>query len=325
MGITHIFFLTYLLCLTLQSLSAAHEAFNDHISLGFDHATEDYKNYNVSRKLNKRKAAGFSAGVTGGRGGRPYRVTRSGDSPNKPEPGTLRYAVNIASSHAKGVWITFTRDMTIRLQQTLLLRSHTTIDGRGVRAIITGGTIGVVRIQNVILHNFQVNGVNNFDTVHLHNSTKVWVDLLTSFDGKLGLVSVVKGSTDVMISSSFLANNHFNMLIGASDADIIDRKLRVTVYRNWFRNSDQRMPHCGFGYCHVLNNLYLNWRKYAIGARAHAKVYSERNVFIAGSTLEVTPWFRGFESQGDTTPTIESKADLFLNGATFHQFCHLGK
>jgi pectate lyase len=72
----------------------------------------------------------------------------------------------------------------------------------------------------------------------------VWVDHLTSFAGELGLASVLQGATDVTISNSNLQNYNFNMLLGASDADSEDKEMRVTVYRNWFRDSMQRMPHC---------------------------------------------------------------------------------
>ncbi|KAF5179235.1 hypothetical protein FRX31_031177 [Thalictrum thalictroides] len=60
------------------------------------------------------------------------------------------------------------------------------------------------------------------------------------------------------------------MLLGASDHDTVDQILRVTVYRNWFESSNQRMPHCRWGYCHVVNNYYRDWHYYAIGGRVHA-------------------------------------------------------
>eukprot|EP01018_Ginkgo_biloba_P027194 Gb_27505 [translate_table: standard] len=270
-------------------------------------------------------AIGFASGVIGGAKGESYIVTSAEDNPQSPPPGTLRYAVELAASHPKGVWITFSHDMIINLREMLWLKSHTTIDGRGVNVTITGKNIVLARIHNVILHNFQINAIHESDTVHIFSgTTKVWVDHLTSFDGKLGLVSVVQGSTDVTISNSYLSNYNFNMLLGASDTDTMDQKLRVTVYRNWFKDSRQRMPHCRWGYCHVVNNLYSNWGYYAIGARVHAKVFSEKNVFQPGKKHEITPWFRGSGSSLDTTSTIQSSNDLLLNGATFHQFLRFG-
>ncbi len=127
----------------------------------------------------------------------------------------------------------------------------------------SGKCIVLSGVSNVILHNFQVNGVGESDTVHIFaDSSRVWVDHLTSFDAKLGLVSVLQGSTDVTISNSDLMNANFNMLLGASDADKQDQNMRVTIFRNWFKDSMQRMPHCRYDvhthtYIHTRSKLIL--------------------------------------------------------------------
>lgn len=72
----------------------------------------------------------------------------------------------------------------------------------------------------------------------------------------------------------------------------------------------------------MVNNYYSNWKYYAIGGRAHAKVLSELNVFKPEKRLEVTPWYEDFKS--DLTPTIQSFKDLLMKGATFHQFLNYG-
>ena len=74
----------------------------------------------------------------------------------------------------------------------------------------------------------------------------------------------------------------------------------------------------------MANNLYTNWGQYAIGGRVHARVYSERNVFVAGKTTEVTGWYPGYESKWDTSSKIESNGDKLMNGATFHEFVYTG-
>ncbi|KAH9293039.1 hypothetical protein KI387_041757 [Taxus chinensis] len=278
-------------------------------------------------KLLPRCATGFASGVVGGRRGLSYTVTSHNDSLSNPAPGTLRYGAGLAYSNPRGVWITFSRDMTIRLRTQLLVWNHTTIDGRGFKIIITQSNIGMSGVENVIIHNLQVSGIygGTGDTVHIFNSRKVWVDHLTCFDGENGLVSAVEGSTDITISNCYLANNNFNMLLGAEDTDIVDKDMRVTIYRNWFKNSNQRMPHCRWGYCHVVNNLYANWGLYAISARENARILSERNVFVAGIKPEVTQWSSDYNSQSDITPRIVSKGDLLLNGARFHEFLHFGR
>ncbi|GLJ47969.1 hypothetical protein SUGI_1012840 [Cryptomeria japonica] len=145
-------------------------------------------------------AIGFARGVKGGRKGLSYTVTSSDDNPNNPAPGTLYYAVSLYSSNPRGVWITFSHDMTIQLKQKLHVFNQTTIDGRGVKVIVTGTAIALNRVENVIIHNIQISDTR-FDTVHIFASRKGWIDHLTCFNGKVGLVSAVQGSTDITISN----------------------------------------------------------------------------------------------------------------------------
>lgn len=268
-------------------------------------------------------AFGYAAGVTGGLMGKSYVVTNNEDDHKKPSPGSLRYGVNQGGQANGGVWITFARSFEIRLTDLLWIKSGTTVDGRGFNVTITGRSMVLCGVSNVILHNFQISGVGESDTVHIFaGSSRVWVDHLTSKDAKLGLVSVLQGSTDVTISNSHLSNYNFNMLLGASDFDKQDADMRVSVYRNWFKDSMQRMPHCRWGRCHVLNNLYSNWGYYALGARVGGKIYSESNAFVARRRVEVTPWFNGIGANYDNSIFIKSSKDVFLNGTTFHQFLH---
>ncbi|KAF9605522.1 hypothetical protein IFM89_017541 [Coptis chinensis] len=269
-------------------------------------------------------AVGFATGVTGGAAGSYYTVTRNDDTNTKnPAPGTLRHAVNYAGKNKGGAWIVFNESMVIKLKEKLWIKSDTTIDGRGANVTIIQKGLVLANVKNVILHNLEVFSTGNSDTVHVFNGSRlVWIDHLTSKDAYLGLVTVLQGSTDVTISNCYLSNHNFNMLLGASDKDTIDQNLRVTVYRNWFESSNQRMPHCRWGYCHVANNYYRDWHYYAIGGRVHAKILSDKNVFEPGARLEVTPWHPHFTA--DLTPTIESSEDLLLEGATFHEFLSYG-
>jgi len=74
-----------------------------------------------------------------------------------------------------------------------------------------------------------------------------------------------------------------------------------------------------WGKCHVINNLYTNWGYYALGARVHAKIISESNVFVPSRRMEVTPWFKGAGPDFDQSASIISLNDLLTNGSTFHQ------
>lgn len=110
---------------------------------------------------------------------------------------------------------------------------------------LSGASIVMGRVSNIIIHNLQINNLKESDSIHIFaHSTQIWIDHVTSFNAQLGLFSVLQGSTDVTISNSFLTNPNFNVLLGASDADDDDKDMRVTIFRNWFKDSMQRMPHC---------------------------------------------------------------------------------
>lgn len=65
-----------------------------------------------------------------------YVVTDPSDDAMNPKPGTLRYAM---TNNGGKKWVTFKRDMKIKLQRPLLVSSFTTIDGRGASVHIAGG------------------------------------------------------------------------------------------------------------------------------------------------------------------------------------------
>ncbi|XP_031500709.1 probable pectate lyase 4 [Nymphaea colorata] len=268
-----------------------------------------------------RCAVGFASSVTGGAAGPYFTVTDPSDDPLSPRPGTLRHAIEAAGKSPGGGWIRFDRAMTVVLEDRVWIGSNTTIDGRQANVTIVHKGLVLYGLENVILVNIKVVTTGASDTIHIfQGARRVWIDHVTIEEGGLGLVTVAGGSTDVTVSNCYLKDRKFSMLLGASDLDPSDKILRVTVYRNWFDSSGERMPHCRWGYCHVANNYYKHWNYYAIGGRKYAKILSEANVFEPGIRQEVTPWFEQFKD--DLTPTIQSSDDLLLNNATFHQFLH---
>ncbi|KAF3793058.1 putative pectate lyase 21 [Nymphaea thermarum] len=299
------------------------------------------------RKL-PRCAVGFASSVTGGAAGPYFTVTDPRDDPLSPRPGTLRHAIEAAGKSPGGGWIRFGRGMTVVLEDRVWIGSNTTIDGRQTNVTIVHKGLVLYGLENVILVNIKVVTTGASDTIHIfQGARRVWIDHVTIEEGGLGLVTVAEGSTDVTVSNCYLKDRKFSMLLGASDLDDSDKILRVTVYRNWFDSSGERMPHCRqdqyqyiatvissshllsailptqnimWGYCHVANNYYEGWKYYAIGGRKYAEILSEANVFEPGIRQEVTPWFEQFKD--DLTPTIQSSDDLLLNNATFHQFLH---
>lgn len=203
----------------------------------------------------------------GGPGVIPYTVTDPSDDPVRPRPGTLRYGATVLQGK---VWITFQRDMHIRLAQPLFVKSFTTIDGRGADVHVAGGAgIVLYKVNNVIIHGLHVHdcraqpagqvvvpggavqaGVGDGDAVRLVSSSKVWIDHNTLSRCEDGLLDVTLGSTDVTISNNWFLDHDKVMLLGHDDSYATDHRMRVTVAFNRFGpNVNQRMPR--FVVCHI--------------------------------------------------------------------------
>uniref|UniRef100_J3M5N9 Pectate lyase n=2 Tax=Oryza brachyantha TaxID=4533 RepID=J3M5N9_ORYBR len=156
------------------------------------------------------------------------------------------------------------------------------------------------------------------DGVCVHNSSDVWVDHCTLEDCADGLIDVVEGSTRVTLSNNLLRNHDKVMLLGHSDGYTQDKAMQVTVAFNRFGPGlVQRMPRCRFGLFHVINNDYIDWEMYAIGASASPTIHSHGNRFSADIAKEVT------KREGDVPESVWrnwnwlSDGDLMLNGAFF--------
>ncbi|XP_003571615.2 pectate lyase 1 [Brachypodium distachyon] len=269
-----------------------------------------------------------------------YTVTDPSDDPVRPKPGTLRYGATVLPGK---VWITFSRDMRIKLSQPLFVKSFTAIDGRGADVHVTGGAgIVLYHVSHVILHGFHVHGVRSQvaghavvrpggavetggagdgDAVRLVGSSKVWIDRLTLSRCEDGLLDVTLGSTDVTVSNTWFHDHDKVMLLGHDDGHVTDRKMRVTVAFNRFGpNVNQRMPRIRHGYAHVVNNLYDGWRDYAIGGSMGPSVKSQGNLFIASpGNAKVTRRMPPVEHAREKEWHWHSVGDHFENGASFNQ------
>lgn len=120
------------------------------------------------------------------------------------------------------------------------------------------------------------------DAIRLVASTKVWIDHNTLYKCEDGLIDVTLGSNNVTISNNWFRDHDKVMLLGHDDAFEADKNMKVTVVYNRFGpNCNQRMPRVRHGYAHVVNNLYLGWRLYAIGGSMNPSIKSESNLFVA--------------------------------------------
>jgi pectate lyase len=244
---------------------------------------------------------GFGRNALGGKGGPLYVVTDSSDrDPVNPVPGTLRHA----AIQEGPLWIVFAADMTIRLNEELLVNSYKTIDGRGARVHIGAGgaCITLQYVSNVIIHNVHVHDCvpagnanvrsspthygwrtrSDGDGISLFGARDVWVDHCALWRCADGLVDAIMGSTAITVSNSYFAHHDEVMLLGASDAYLPDSAMQVTIAFNRFGPGlVQRMPRCRRGYFHIVNNDYTSWEMYAIGGSASPTINSQGNRYIA--------------------------------------------
>ncbi|XP_061375156.1 probable pectate lyase 16 [Gastrolobium bilobum] len=265
-----------------------------------------------------------------------YEVTDPSDDPINPKPGTLRYGAS--RIHGK-VWITFQRDMQIRLERPLLISSFTTIDGRGVDVhIANNACLMIYKASNIIIHGIRIHhcrpqapgmvmdpngkviplGQVDGDAIRLVTASKIWIDHNTLSDCQDGLLDVTRGSTDVTVSNNWFREQNKVMLLGHDDGYVRDKNMKVTVVYNYFGpDCHQRMPRIRHGYAHVANNLYMGWVQYAIGGSKEPSLKSQANLFIAPTTgnKEVT-WRKSSNGVGDTWEFF-SVRDAFENGASF--------
>lgn len=164
-------------------------------------------------------AIGFARGTIGGKYGRIYEVTDlSDDDLLNPKPGTLRHAV----IQKEPLWIIFARAMIITLKGELIMSGDKTIDARGANVHVAyGAGITIQYVMNVIIHGLHIhhiaatNGgmirdsVNHYgfrtksdgDGVSLFGATNVWLDHLSMYKCRDGLIDAIQGSTAITISN----------------------------------------------------------------------------------------------------------------------------
>nr|CAD1836034.1 unnamed protein product [Ananas comosus var. bracteatus] len=282
---------------------------------------------------------GFGRGALGGKGGPLYVVTDSSDlDPVNPTPGTLRHA----AIQEGPLWIVFAADMTIRLNEELLVNSFKTLDGRGADVHVAGGAcITLQYVSHVIIHNIHVHDCvpagdanvrsspthygwrtrSDGDGISLYSAVSVWVDHCSLSNCADGLVDAIMGSTAITVSNCYFARHNEVMLLGHSDEYLPDSGMQVTIAFNHFGEQlVQRMPRCRRGYFHIVNNDYTRWEMYAIGGSANPTINSQGNRYIAPAdpnAKEVVTKRVDTEESAWTGWNWRTEGDMMVNGAFF--------
>ncbi|MFF5425294.1 MULTISPECIES: polysaccharide lyase family 1 protein [unclassified Streptomyces] len=196
---------------------------------------------------------------------------------------------------------------------------NTTIVGVGRNAGITGGSLQVQGVDNVVVRNLTLESPldcfpqwdptdgargawnSEYDSLVVHGSTHVWIDRntftdgahpdssLPSYFGELyqrhdGELDVVRGADLVTVSWNVFKDHDKTLMIGNSDsAGATDRgKLRVTLHHNLFDNVVERAPRVRFGQVDAYNNHFVVRGApyaYSLGIGQESRLVAEKNAF----------------------------------------------
>ncbi|WP_369247878.1 polysaccharide lyase family 1 protein [Streptomyces sp. R41] len=229
--------------------------------------------------------------------------------------------------------------------------ANTTIVGvPGTKAGITGGSLQVKSVDNVIVRNLTFSATEDcfpqwdptdgddgnwnsaYDAVTLRGATHVWADHNTftdapDFDSANkkyygrefqihdGDLDITNGSDLVTVERNQFTNHDKTMLIGSSDTDSTG-KLRVSIHHNVWKGIIQRAPLARIGQIHVYNNYFdtttLNGYAplYTINSRAKAQVVAEDNYWKVPTGGKVAKLL-----SGDGTGSVAGSGNL-VNGTT---------
>ncbi|KAL0012302.1 hypothetical protein SO802_007410 [Lithocarpus litseifolius] len=282
-------------------------------------------------------AVGYGKDAIGGKYGAIYVVTTAEDDPVNPKPGTLRYG----AIQTQPLWIIFAKHMVITLKNELIMNSYKTIDGRGAKVEIAyGPCITVQGVSHVIIHGISIHDCkpgksglvrsspthvghrrgSDGDAISIFASSYVWVDHCFLAHCTDGLIDIIHASTAITISNNYFSQHNKVMLLGHNDNFTADKIMRITIAFNHFgAGLVQRMPRVRFGYAHVANNKYEEWRMYAIGGSSNPTIFSEGNYFVASNLRFSKQVTKREASNGWKNWKWRSSKDVFLNGAYFVQ------
>ncbi|KAM6602006.1 hypothetical protein CsatA_021615 [Cannabis sativa] len=295
-------------------------------------------NWATNRRALVDCAVGFGRNAIGGKYGKTYTVTSSSDDSTNPKPGTLRYGV----IQEEPLWIVFAKDMVIKLKSELIMNNYKTIDGRGAKVEIAyGPCITIQGVSHVIIHGISIHDCKagtyglvrstpthvgyrlgaDGDAISVFQAKDIWIDHCFFSRSSDGLIDVIYGSNAITISNNYFTQHDKVMLLGHNDAFTADKAMKVTIVFNHFGPGlIERMPRVRFGYAHVANNRYDQWKMYAIGGSANPTIFSEGNYYVASTTNPYSHQVTKREPQsGWKNWKWRSSKDVFKNGAYFVQ------
>ncbi|PVH94729.1 polysaccharide lyase family 1 protein [Periconia macrospinosa] len=213
-----------------------------------------------------------NGGTTGGRGGATTTVSSF-----------AQFTAAVAGNNAKIVVVSGPITSTGNVK----IGSNTSIIGKDSSAVLTGFTLTVKDVKNVIIRNIAVKKVIGGDAIAVQVASNVWidhVDLSADMDHDKdyydGLLDLTHAADFITVSYTYFHDHWKGSLIGHSDSNSAEDtgKLRVTYYNNYWKNVNSRGPSLRFGTGHIFNSVYDNVGD-GINTRLGAQLLVENNVF----------------------------------------------
>ena len=211
---------------------------------------------------------GFGGAATGGAGGDLCWV----DNLSASGAGSLRACLDAPAPR----WIVFRVSGAIELG-SVTIPPDTTIDGRGQRVTLRGGSGHLISIgdANVVLSHLFLEGAE-YDLVHTWPTSRdVWLHhltLTTAGDELLGL-----DGPRATVSWTHFRDNNYATLIGGGARDYPD--LFVTLHHDLFTGNSERHPRTR-GRIHSFNNV-IDYGLSGGRASSGGQILSERNRYTA--------------------------------------------
>ena len=218
--------------------------------------------------------ATLNGGTTGGKGGSTTTVSSF-----------AQFTAAVTGDDAKVVVVSG----AIASTGNVKIGSNKSIIGKSSAAKLSGFTLTVKDVKNVIIRNLAISKVIGGDAVAIQAASNVWIDHLDlssdrdhDKDYYDGLLDITHAVDYVTVTNSYLHDHWKASLVGHSDSNGAEDTghLTVTYSRNYFQNLNSRGPSYRFGTGHIYNNYYDTVSD-GINTRQGAQLLVQNNVFVS--------------------------------------------
>jgi pectate lyase len=218
--------------------------------------------------------ATLNGGTTGGKGGSTTTVSSF-----------AQFTAAVSGDDAKIVVVSG----AIASTGNVKIGSNKSIIGKSSAAKLSGFTLTVKDVKNVIIRNLAISKVIGGDAVAIQASTNVWIDHLDlssdrdhDKDYYDGLLDITHAVDYVTVTNSYIHDHWKASLVGHSDSNGAEDTghLTVTYSRNYWKNLNSRGPSFRFGTGHLYNNYYDTVSD-GINTRQGAQLLVQNNVFVS--------------------------------------------